>query len=146
MKKQQQQQIEKLKNNENVLQFALPKGGRGFVTKDNELFLAISGKLNSYGYFKKAINDDDDDDTYYFVYKTGIYDIPEEIHSMNKALVKDLYAFAIILGYFFDRHPSYKSTREHDLDVLLGSSLKLSSTINTPLYTAGFRIKAYSKN
>ena len=141
MKKQQQiEQIEQLKNDETVLQFALPKSGRGFVNKNNELILSVDGKLNSYGYFKKSINGDE----YYFVYDTGFSDIPEEIHSINKELVKDLYAFAIVLGYFFERYPSYKSTRQHDFDVLLGSSLKVSRRkINTPLYNAGFRIRAY---
>lgn len=135
MKTQQLQQLQQLKNNEDVLQFALPKSGRGFVTKNNDLILSIDGKLNNYGHFKKSKNNDN----YYFIYQVGNYDIPEEIHALNKELEKDLYAFAVVLGYFFNKYPNYKSTRNHDWDVLLSlnsSYIKL----NTPLYKSGFTV------
>lgn len=140
-----QQQIEQLKNDESVLQFALPNGGCGFVTKNNELILSIGGKLNTYGHFEKSINDDDE---YYFVYNTGFSDIPEEIHSLNKDLIKDLYAFAIILGYFFNKYPNYKGSRNHDWDVISSLNSSLNSSYNkiyieTPLYKAGFTVSYY---
>jgi hypothetical protein len=140
MKTQSQELIKKLQKNEDVLQFALPEGSRGFVKKNGELLLCIGGSIVSFGHFENYLGDDGTLKKYYFVYQNGGYDIPKEIHSQDEELTKDLYAFAIKLGYFFNQYPSYKCMREYDWDVLSDMSPR---QFDTPLAKAGFRVEDY---
>ena len=134
---QAQELIEKLQS-ENVMQFALPENGRGFVKKNGDLLLYIGGTLNSFGYFKEEFKDNGAFDEYYFIYQNGKFDIPEAIFNLDSEQAKDLYAFAVKLGYFFSEHPSYKAERDHDYDVLMRYDKKRE--IDTPLAKAGFRV------
>lgn len=132
-----QELIEKLQN-ENVMQFALPRRGRGFVKKNGELLLYTGGTLTSYGYFNEVFKSNGAFDNYCFTYQKGKFDIPEIISNLDEDQAKDLYVFAVKLGYFFSEHPDYESERAHDWDVLLKYDKK--HKIDTPLAKAGFRV------
>ena len=134
---QAQKLIEKLQN-ENVMQFALPKGGRGFVKKNGDLILYNGCTIKSFGYFNENLKGNGAFDDYCFIYQTGKFDIPETISNLDDDQAKDLYAFAVKLGYFFSDHPNYKGTRDHDWDVLL--KYNKDCKIDTPLAKAGFRV------
>lgn len=141
MRKQQKELIEELQKDEGVMQFALPKGGRGYVKRSGELLLCSNATIRSYGHFEKSI-----DGKWYFVYQAETRMtpvarlIPEEIHSIDEGLAKDLYAFAVKLSYFLAKHPYYESTREHDRDVLAHEQYR---KLHTPLSEAGFRVEAH---
>lgn len=131
-----QELIEKLQN-ENVMQFALPRRGRGFVKKNGELLLYTGGALTSYGYFQEDF-ENGVFDHYHFIYQYGGFDIPEVISVKDENQAKDLMAFAIKLSYFFVNHPEYKNERGHDWDVLF--KYDENYKLDTPLTRAGFRI------
>ena len=134
---QAQKLIEKLQN-EDIMQFALPRRGRGFVKKNGELLLYNGYTLKSFGYFNENLKGNGAFDNYCFIYQTGKFDIPETICNLDVTQSKDLYAFAMKLGYFFSEHPSYKSERAHDWDVLSKNDKKYK--IDTPLARAEFRL------
>lgn len=134
---QAQELIEKLQN-ENVMQFALPRRGRGFVKKNGELLLYTGGTLTSYGHFQEDLKNNGAIDHYHFIYQYGGFDIPEVISVKDGNQAKDLMAFAIKLSYFFVDHPKYKNERGHDLDVLF--KYDENYKLDTPLTKAGFRI------
>ena len=133
---QAQELIEKLQNG-NVMKFALPRRGRGFVKKNGELLLYTGGKLTSYGYFQEDLKNGAIDH-YHFIYQYGGFDIPEVVTVQDKNQAKDLLAFAINLSYFFVNHPKYKNERGHDLDVLF--KYDKNYKLDTPLTRAGFRL------
>lgn len=133
---QAQELIKKLQN-ENVMQFELPRRGRGFVKKNGELLLYNGCTIKSFGYFNEYLSNGTFVN-YCFIYQTGKFDIPETICNLDETQSKDLYAFAIKLGYFFSEHPSYKSERAHDWDEMLKYDEK--HKLDTPLARAGFRI------
>ncbi len=122
----------------NLLQFALPKGGRGFVKKNGDLWLLRGVKLKKIGYFVENYEGSIMGPGYHFVHKEGMFDIAEEIVNCDEEQAKDLLAFAIKLSYFFNEHPDYESSRDHDFDVLL--KFKSLDKINTPLARAGFKV------
>lgn len=130
--------IEDLQNKA-VLQFALPKSGRGFVRKNGDLEIVKGLSVKKFGYFVERL--DNDSFSYRFVYKVGNFDTEEEILDCDEEQSKDLLAFAIKLAYFFDKHPDYKNAREHDWDVLIKHSFAEGILANnTPLAKAGFEI------
>lgn len=145
---------QELKKDEGVMNFALPKGGRGYVTESGELLLCINGNSNAlqcYGHFENS-----SDGTYYFVYQPETWSIPEELHCIDEELAKDQLAFAIFaikLGYFLAKHPNYEGSRDHDWDVLAHVHYGELSTppthknyrqLHTPLAKAGFRVETHS--
>lgn len=139
MRTQQEELIEELKKDEGVMNFALPKGGRGYVTESGELLLCINGNSNAlqcYGHFENS-----SDGTYYFVYQPETWSIPEELHCIDEELAKDQLAFAIKLGYFLAKHPNYEGSRDHDWDVLAHKNYR---QLHTPLAKAGFRVETHS--
>lgn len=136
---QAQELIKKLQN-ENVMQFELPRRGCGFVKKNGELLLYNGYTLKSFGYFNGHLKGNGEVDNYCFIYQTGKFDIPEIICNLDETQSKDLYAFAKKLVHFFSDHPSYKSERAHDWDVLLKDDKKYKIKIDTPLARAGFKL------
>lgn len=154
MRTQQEELIEELQKDEGVMNFALPKGGRGYVTESDEMLLRFDDTIRSFGHFEKT-----SDGKYYFVYQPESQmtpvarSIPEELHAVDEELAKDLYALAIKLAYFFAKHPYYESTRDHDRDVFSTIQYGEISTppttkqyreLHTPLSKAGFRVEAHS--
>lgn len=126
-------------SNEALLQFALPKGGRGLVRGNGDFEIVKDLSVKKYGYFKEQLIRDSV--SYLFVYKVDDFDIEEKISVCDEELSEDLLAFAIKLGYFFDKHPDYKYTSDHDLDVLERHSFAEGvGAKNTPLAKAGLKI------
>lgn len=140
--KMKTQKIEKLQQH-GVMTFALPEYGRGYVTESGELLLRFDDTIRSFGHFEKSLSDE----KYFFVYQPETRMspvarlIPEELHSIDEGLAKDLYAFAVKLGYFLAKHPYYESTRDHDWDVFAHKQYR---KLHTPLAKAGFRVEAHS--
>ena len=142
---------EELQKDEGVMQFALPKHGRGYVTESGELLLCSNGSnttIHSYGHFENL-----SDGTYYFVYQPETWSIPEELHCIDEELAKDQFAFAVKLSYFLAKHPNYEGSREHDKDVFstiqygdvsTPPTTKQYRELHTPLSDAGFRVEAHS--
>lgn len=90
-------------NNEAFLQFALPKGGRGYVTQNGDLYI-VRELADHCGYFTYHQDDEDNCLLYSFVTDEGLYE-GEVIEPGNNLMSKDLFAFAVKLGYFFDNQP-----------------------------------------
>ena len=119
------------------MQFALPKDGRGYVTESGELILCLNGTdKRTFGHFENS-----SDGTCYFVYQPEPLSIPEELHSLDEEISKDLLAFAVKLGYFFNKYPNYQYSRDHDWDVLEHNNYR---QLHTPLVKAGFRVEPHS--
>lgn len=139
--KMKTQRIEKLQ--QGVKTSALPEDGRAYVTESGELILCIDDTIHSFGHFEKSLSDE----KYFFVYQpetrmTPVARlIPEELHAIDEELAKDLYTFAVKLGYFLAKHPYYASTRDHDWDAFLHEQYR---KLHTPLAKAGFRVEAHS--
>lgn len=87
-------------NNEAFLQFALPKGGRGYVTQNGDLYI-VREHADHCGYFTYHQDDEDNCLLYSFVTDDGLKE-GEVIEPDDNLMSKDLFAFAVKLGYFFD--------------------------------------------
>lgn len=129
--------INDLQNN-NVFNFRLPRGGRGFVKKNGDMLILKDGNLKRFGYFMENSESSIMGSGYHFVSEEGFADIAEEIVNCDKEQAKDLLAFAIKLALFFYKYPDYKSSRDYDFDVLL--RYKPVDKIGTPLAKVGFKI------
>lgn len=122
-----------------VWRVKLPSGNTLMVKRNGSLFILREDGPKEFGYFTERLGGGSL--SYRFIYQPDLQDAREELVNCNNKQSKDLQAFAFKLGCFFDKHPDYKYTRDHDWDVLDPHSFAESIRAkNTPLAKAGFKI------